>query len=85
MSFLTQLAPESGAQLQAIMVKYLLPGGGKALKVLVGKGRVSVGVSPAECGVVWRGPHQVLQAHHRPERGLLSAVSVITGLCPAVS
>jgi len=54
MSFLTQLAPESGAQLQAIMVKYLLPGGGKALKVLARAEYpwVSHQLSVAWCGVV---------------------------------
>jgi midasin len=33
MSFLTQLSPEAGARLQGIMVKHLLPGGQKGLKV----------------------------------------------------
>jgi hypothetical protein len=33
MSFLTQLSPEAGGRLQGIMVKHLLPGGQKSLKV----------------------------------------------------
>lgn len=33
MSFLTQLSPEAAHRLEAIMVKHIIPGGSKALKV----------------------------------------------------
>lgn len=33
MSFLTQLSPEAAPRLEAIMMKHIIPGGSKALKV----------------------------------------------------